>query len=61
LRVEQIWQMNLIEYFNAATILIKRKKDLSEKLNEAARMAKADKSNERYIIAMLKEIVHLMT
>jgi len=61
LRVEAIWNMNLVEYFNAATLLIKRKKDLSDKLTEAARMARADKSNERYIIAILQEIVHLMT
>jgi hypothetical protein len=59
--VEEVWNMNIVEYFNAATLLIKRKKDLSDKLTEAARMARADKSNERYIIAILQEIVHLMT
>lgn len=53
--------MNLVEYFNAATLLIKRKKDLSDKLTEASRMAREDKSNERYMIAILREIVHLMT
>jgi hypothetical protein len=52
--------MPIIEYLNAASFKMQKRKELKDRLDSAANQATRDKNGEMYKVTLLSEIVHLL-